>query len=71
MEKGLLHSHKFFISTGAQWISCHAAPVEGDPLANIDDVTRVQCVMKNGKIRSVGEIMKPFMASSIGADVCP
>jgi Tol biopolymer transport system component len=45
--------------------------VEGDPLANIDDVTKVQCVMKNGKIWSVGEIMKPFAASSIGADVCP
>jgi imidazolonepropionase-like amidohydrolase len=45
--------------------------VEGDPLSNIDDVTRVQCVMKNGKIRSVAEIMKPFVASSIGADLCP
>ena len=45
--------------------------VEGDPLADIDDVTKVQCVMKNGKIRSVGEIMKPFVDSSIGGDICP
>jgi Tol biopolymer transport system component/imidazolonepropionase-like amidohydrolase len=45
--------------------------VDGDPLANIDDVTKVQCVMKNGKLLSVGDIMKPFVASSIGADVCP
>jgi Tol biopolymer transport system component/imidazolonepropionase-like amidohydrolase len=45
--------------------------VEGDPLANIDDVTKVQCVMKNGKMMSVGEIMKPFVASSIGSEVCP
>ena len=45
--------------------------VEGDPLTNIDDVTKVQCVMKNGKMMSVGEIMKPFVASSIGANICP
>ena len=45
--------------------------VEGDPLANIDDVTKVQCVMKNGEMRSVGEIMKPFVNSSIGTDICP
>ena len=45
--------------------------VEGDPLANIDDVTKVQCVMKNGRLMSVAEIMQPFVASSIGADVCP
>jgi hypothetical protein len=45
--------------------------VEGDPLANIDDVTKVQCVMKNGKVMSVAEIMKPFVSSTLGADVCP
>ncbi|WP_213805567.1 DPP IV N-terminal domain-containing protein [Granulicella sp. dw_53] len=45
--------------------------VDGDPLANIDDVTKVQCVMKNGKLMSVAEIMKPFVASSIGAEICP
>ena len=45
--------------------------VEGDPLANIEDVTKVQCVMKNGQIRSVSEIMKPFVKSSIGSDICP
>ncbi|CAN5635277.1 amidohydrolase family protein [soil metagenome] len=45
--------------------------VEGDPIANIDDVTKVQCVMKNGKMMSVGDIMKPFVASNLGSDICP
>jgi Tol biopolymer transport system component/imidazolonepropionase-like amidohydrolase len=45
--------------------------VEGDPLANIDDVTKVQCVMKNGKMMSVADIMKPFVASTLGSDICP
>lgn len=45
--------------------------VEGDPLTNIDDVAKVQCVMKNGKMMSVGEIMKPFVSSTLGSDVCP
>ena len=44
--------------------------VEGDPLANIGDVTKVQCVTKNGRLMSVGEIMQPFVASSMGSDVC-
>ncbi len=45
--------------------------VEGDPLSNIDDVSKIQCVMKNGKIRSVAEIMKPFVNSSMGINICP
>jgi imidazolonepropionase-like amidohydrolase len=45
--------------------------VEGDPLTDINDVTTVQCVMKNGKLMSVGTIMQLFVASSIGSDVCP
>jgi Tol biopolymer transport system component len=45
--------------------------VEGDPLANIDDVTKVQCVMKNGKMMSVADIMKPFASSNLGLDICP
>ena len=45
--------------------------VEGDPLANIEDVARVLCVMKNGKLMSVAQIMQPFVASSMGTDVCP
>ena len=34
--------------------------VAGDPLANINDVARVQCVMKNGEIQSVDQIAAPF-----------
>ena len=32
----------------------------GDPLTHIDDTMRVQCVMKNGKLLSVDEIVEPF-----------
>jgi imidazolonepropionase-like amidohydrolase len=35
--------------------------VDGDPLANIDDAARVQCVMKNGVLMSVESIAKPFV----------
>ena len=45
--------------------------VEGDPLADINDVSKVQCVMKNGKLMSVAEIMRPFVASTSGDDICP
>jgi len=45
--------------------------VDGDPLKNIDDTARVQCVMKNGLIQSVSAIMAPFAKSTLGADVCP
>ena len=45
--------------------------VAGDPLTNIDDVARVQCVMKNGRIMSVGTIMAPFAKSEVGDQICP
>jgi Tol biopolymer transport system component len=45
--------------------------VEGDPLADINDVSKVQCVMKNGKLMSVAEIMRPFVASTSGDNICP
>ena len=45
--------------------------VSGDPLTNIDDVIKVQCVMKNGVLMSVSEIAKPFTLVSTGADICP
>lgn len=45
--------------------------VEGDPLTNIKDVTKVQCVMKNGAIHSVGELMAPFVKSDVGVAMCP
>jgi len=45
--------------------------VSGDPLKNIDDVTRVQCVAKNGTLQSVSSIMKPFAKVDIGEDICP
>ena len=31
--------------------------VEGDPLTNIDDAAKIQCVMKNGDLHSVAEIV--------------
>lgn len=45
--------------------------VSGDPLTNIDDAAKVQCVAKNGKLQSVASIMAPFAKSTIGEDVCP
>jgi hypothetical protein len=45
--------------------------VAGDPLKNINDVTRVQCVAKNGKLQSVADIMAPFAKSNIGESICP
>jgi Tol biopolymer transport system component len=45
--------------------------VSGDPLKNIDDAARVQCVMKNGKLQSVASIMAPFASSTIGTAICP
>ncbi|MGA9669662.1 MAG: DPP IV N-terminal domain-containing protein [Terracidiphilus sp.] len=45
--------------------------VAGDPLTNIDDVTKVQCVMKNGILMSVSEVAKPYVNISTGADICP
>ena len=45
--------------------------VSGDPLKNIDDVTKVQCVMKNGFLWSVSSLAAPFATIPNGADVCP
>lgn len=44
--------------------------VDGDPLTNINDVINVQCVMKNGKLRSVAEIAAPFETLTTGANMC-
>jgi len=45
--------------------------VEGDPLTNINDLEKVQCVMTNGKLRSVGEIMRPFVpGDTTGNGIC-
>ncbi len=43
----------------------------GDPLQNINDAARVQCVMKNGQLWSVAQIAAPFAKLSDGADICP
>jgi Tol biopolymer transport system component len=45
--------------------------VSGDPLKNIDDAIKVQCVMKNGHLQSVSSIMAPFAANTIGETICP
>jgi len=45
--------------------------VSGDPLKNIDDVARVQCVMKNGFLWSVSALAAPFARIPDGADMCP
>jgi Tol biopolymer transport system component len=43
----------------------------GDPLKNIDDVAKVQCVMKNGYLWSVAEVAAPFADVNTGAEICP
>ncbi|HVG27188.1 MAG TPA: amidohydrolase family protein [Acidobacteriaceae bacterium] len=45
--------------------------VEGNPLTEIKDITRVQCVMKNGRMQSVAAIAAPFQQMRAGEDVCP
>jgi Tol biopolymer transport system component/cytosine/adenosine deaminase-related metal-dependent hydrolase len=45
--------------------------VAGDPLKNIDDAARVECVMKNGQLQSVASVMAPFARSTIGVSICP
>ncbi|MDE1176023.1 MAG: amidohydrolase family protein [Edaphobacter sp.] len=45
--------------------------VSGDPLKNIEDAAKVQCVAKNGNLESVGAIMAPFAKSTKGEDICP
>lgn len=44
--------------------------VGGDPLTNIDDVAKVQCVAVNGKLRSVDEIAEPFTKDVLKNNVC-
>jgi Tol biopolymer transport system component len=45
--------------------------VDGDPLSDIRAAASVQCVMKNGVIHSVGDIIAPFVpGSTIGQSVC-
>jgi len=43
----------------------------GDPLKNINDAARVECVMKNGTLWSVAQIAAPFAKLSAGAEICP
>jgi hypothetical protein len=43
----------------------------GDPLTNIDDVTRVLCVMHNGILESVATIAAPFTKMDTGNNICP
>jgi Tol biopolymer transport system component len=43
----------------------------GDPLKNINDTIRVECVMKNGNIQSVADIAAPFAKLNAGQDICP
>jgi Tol biopolymer transport system component len=44
--------------------------VEGNPLENIDDLARVQCVAKNGKLQSVASLLEPFAKSDLGESIC-
>ena len=44
--------------------------VDGNPLTTISDVTKVQCVVSNGRLRSVHEIGAPF-AELAENSVCP
>jgi Tol biopolymer transport system component len=45
--------------------------VDGDPLTDISTAANVQCVMKNGVLHSVGEIIDPFVpGNSIGKSIC-
>jgi len=44
--------------------------VEGDPLTEIKDITKIQCVMKNGRIQSVAQIASPFVKLTTGDSVC-
>jgi imidazolonepropionase-like amidohydrolase len=45
--------------------------VSGDPLKNIDDAAKVECVMKNGQLQSVATVMAPFAKGTMGAAICP
>jgi len=43
----------------------------GNPLVNIDDTARVECVMKNGYLWSVSQLAAPFAKIKTGAAMCP
>jgi len=43
----------------------------GNPLENIDDTARVECVMKNGYLWSVSQLAAPFAKIKTGAAMCP
>ena len=43
----------------------------GDPLKNINDTIRVECVMKDGFLWSVSDIAAPFAKVKDGASICP
>jgi Tol biopolymer transport system component len=43
----------------------------GNPLTNIDDVAKVECVMKNGYLWSVSQVAAPFTKVDTGAAICP
>jgi Tol biopolymer transport system component len=45
--------------------------VSGDPLKEINDAAKVECVMKNGELQSVASIMAPFAKSTVGSTICP
>jgi hypothetical protein len=46
--------------------------VSGDPLKDINDVAKVQCVARNGDLHSVAEILAPFApAATSGKEICP
>lgn len=45
--------------------------VKGNPLEDIKDITRVQCVMKNGHMMSIAQIAAPFERLTTGDDICP
>ncbi len=43
----------------------------GNPLEDIKDATRVECVMKNGSLWSVAQVAAPFAKINAGAALCP
>lgn len=45
--------------------------VDGNPLTEIKDITKVSCVVKNGRVMSVSEIAAPFAKLDTGKDICP
>jgi len=43
--------------------------VSGDPLKDIDDAAKVECVMKNGQLQSVATVMASFAKGTTGAAI--